>query len=180
MPNDSSLVPIDAIGKLIRMIRGKKGILDEDIAALYGIETRALNRAVRRHRERFPEDFMIELTLEEYRILISQNGTSESDVFTIGGRRKPPFVFTEQGVAMLSSVLNSPRAIEVNIAIMRTFVRLREILASNRNIERQLKSLDKKVANHDKLFRSIFDTIAQLMAADEKSTNRRIGFEQDS
>lgn len=180
MPNDKSIVPVENVGRLIRMVRGQKVILDEDIAKLYGIETRDLNRAVRRHLDRFPEDFMIELTLDEYKSLISQIGTSKDDTNKRGGRRKPPFVFTEQGVAMLSSVLNSPRAIEVNIAIMRAFVRLREILASNRNIERQLKSLDKKVASHDKQFKIIFDTIAKLMAPDEKTAKKPIGFKHDS
>lgn len=173
---NSSLIPVQNVGQLIRLVRGQKVIIDEDIAKLYGIETRDLNRAVRRHLDRFPDDFMIELTLEEYKSLISQNGTSKGDTTTRGGRRKPPFVFTEQGVAMLSSVLNSPRAIEVNIAIMRAFVRLREILASNRSIARKLESIEKKVARHDKQFDAIFDTIGKLMEPDPKSKKKPVGF----
>ena len=176
MPSNNSLVLVKNAGQLIRMVRGQKVILDEDIAKLYEVETRALNQAVKRNSERFPDDFMFQLTKDEYKSLISQNVISKPE--GRGGRRNPPLAFTEQGVAMLSSVLTSSRAAEVNIAIMRAFVRLREILASNRNIERQLKSLDKKVASHDKQFKIIFDTIAKLMAPDEKATKRPIGFKK--
>jgi hypothetical protein len=138
----------------------------------------SLNQAVKRNIERFPDDFMFQLTKDEYKSLISQNVISKPE--GRGGLRNPPLAFTEQGVAMLSSVLTSSRAAEVNIAIMRAFVRLREILVSNRNIERQLKSLDKKVASHDQQLKIIFDTIARLMAPDDKSKKRPLGFRNDT
>ena len=163
----TDIIPVENIGRFIRMVRGQKVILDEDIAKLYEVETRALNQQVKRNIKRFPDDFMFQLTMDEYKSLISQNVISKPE--GRGGRRKPPFVFTEQGVAMLSSVLTSSRAAQVNIAIMRAFVRLPEILASNRNIARQLNSLDKKVDKHDKQISTIFETIGKLMAPNDKS-----------
>jgi len=169
----TEIVPIEHVSSLIRIVRGQKVILDEDLAQLYEVETRILNRAVRRHLDRFPDDFMFKLTLDEYRALISQIGTSKSDVSgTRGGRRKPPLAFTEQGVAMLSTVLNSSRAIQVNIAIMRTFVRLREILAGNKKLAQKLLEMEKR---YDSQFKVVFDAIRQLMAPDD-SKKRKIGF----
>lgn len=170
----TDIVPVENVGRLIRIVRGQKVILDSDLAQLYEVETKTLNRAVKRNIDRFPDDFMFQLTKEEF--LRCQIGTSSEH----GGRRYTPYAFTEQGVAMLSGLLNSTRAIQANIAIMRAFVRIREILASNRNIEKQLKSLDKKVTSHDKQFKIIFDTIAKLMAPDDKNSKRPIGFKHDS
>ena len=169
------IIPVEHVSSLIRIVRGQKVILDEDLAQLYEVETRILNRAVRRHLDRFPDDFMFELTLDEYRALISQIGTSKSDTSGArGGRRKPPLAFSEQGVAMLSTVLNSSRAIQVNIAIMRTFVRLREILASNKKLAQKLSEMEKR---YDSQFNVVFEAIGQLMAS-EKSKGRKskIGF----
>ena len=133
----STIIPAERIQRCIYVIRGRKVLLDEDLATLYGVQTRVLNQAVSRNAERFPEDFMFRLNAAEFANLKSQNVTS-----SWGGRRKLPRAFTEQGVAMLSSVLRSPRAISVNIAIMRTFVRLREILADNADLRRKIEQHD--------------------------------------
>lgn len=143
-------------------------MLDADLAVLYGVETKALVQAVKRNAARFPADFMFQLDAEELEILRSQTVTSSS----WGGRRYPPYAFTEQGVAMLSSVLKSPRAIAVNIEIMRTFVRLREMLATHADLARKLAALEKK---YDSQFRMVFDAIRELMTPPEKP-KRRIGF----
>ncbi len=170
----TEIIPIEQVSSLIRIVRGQKVMLDEDLAQLYEVETRTLNRAVRRHLDRFPNDFMIELTLEEYRALISQIGTSKSDTIGArGGRRKPPLAFTEQGVAMLSTVLNSSRAIQVNISIMRTFVRLREILSGNKKLAQKLLEMERRYDNN---FNVIFEAIGQLLSPTKKSQNRPIGF----
>jgi hypothetical protein len=135
-----AIVSIDVIEKKIFVIRRLKVILDRDLAALYGVTTGNLNKAVSRNLERFPGDFMIQLTAEEFRDLKFHFGTS-----SWGGTRKPPRVFTEQGVAMLSSVLKSKLAIEVNILIMRAFVKLREMIASHKDLAKKLESLEKKL-----------------------------------
>lgn len=140
----------------IRIIRDDKVILDEDLADLYGVETKTLVRAVKRNLDRFPADFMFQLTNQEFKDLRCQIGTSSQ----WGGRRTPPYAFSEQGVAMLSSVLNSPQAVKVNIEIMRTFVRLRRMLASHADLAQQLEKLEQK---YDAQFRSVFDAIRQLM-----------------
>ena len=176
----SEIVPIEHVGSLIRIVRGQKVILDEDLARLYKVETRTLNQAVKRNIDRFPEDFMFQLSIDEYKSLISQNVTSKPDTSkTRGGRRKPSLAFTEQGVAMLSSVLNSPRAIQVNITIMRTFVRLREILSTNKALAKKLADIDTKMKNHDKQFEIVFEAIGQLMIPRHTSKNRPIGFGRD-
>jgi len=146
-------------------------MLDADLAALYGVETGALVRAVKRNSYRFPEDFMFQLTSQEFEILRCQFGISRS----WGGRRHAPYAFTEQGVAMLSSVLNSRRAVEVNVEIMRTFVRLRRILAENAGLARRLDDLEKK---YDVQFKVVFDAIRGLMQPPEPK-KRRIGFITD-
>lgn len=143
-------------------------MLDRDLAALYGVETKALNQAVKRNLERFPEDFMFQLSSEETANLRSQSVTSSS----WGGARTAPYAFTEQGVAMLSSVLRSPRAVEVNIAIMRAFVRVRQMLAGNAELSRKLAAMEKK---YDAQFRMVFDAIRQLMEPPPRAT-RKIGF----
>jgi len=141
-------------------------MLDADLAELYGVETKALNRAFMRNRERFPEDFAFQLTENEFEDLRCQIGTSRW-----GGRRYLPYAFTEQGVAMLSSVLRSKRAVQVNIEIMRAFVRLREILATHKDLARKLEALEKR---YDSQFRVVFDAIRQLMTPPE-SKKRKIG-----
>jgi phage regulator Rha-like protein len=152
------------------LIRGHKVILDADLAALYGVETKQLIRAVKRNLPRFPGDFMFQLNEEEFENLRYHSGTSSQ----WGGRRYPPYAFTEQGVAMLSSVLRSKRAIQVNIEIMRAFVRLRQMLASNKELAKRLDELEKK---YDAQFKVVFDAIRQLMAPQEPApSKRRIGF----
>ncbi len=163
-----NLIPAERIERAILFIRGQKVMLDRDLAGLYGIPTKALKQAVKRNPRRFPGDFMFVLDQKELAILRSQFVTSRS----WGGDRYPPMAFTEQGVAMLSSVLNSDRAIEVNIAIMRAFVKLRELLASNAELSRRLDELE---AKYDDQFRMVFDAIRQLMTPPEKE-RRKIGF----
>ena len=167
-PSKQALVPVERIERAILQIRDKKVILDADLASLYGVETRVLIQAVKRNLERFPEDFMFQLTQDEFVHLRSQIVTSRE----WGGRRYPPYAFTEQGVAMLSSVLRSPRAIQVNIEIMRAFVRLRKMLASHAELARRLDALEKK---YDSQFKVVFDAIRQLMAPPEPK-RRPIGF----
>jgi hypothetical protein len=162
-----SLVPMERIEKAILVLRGQKVILDKDLAALYGVTTGNVNRAVNRNLDRFPDDFMLQLTDEEFGNLIFHFGRS-----SWGGTRKRPRAFTEQGVAMLSSVLRSPRAVRVNIEIMRAFVRLREMIATNRDLARRLDELERR---YDAQFKGVFDTIRQLMAPPEKA-RRSIGF----
>lgn len=168
MAKRSAIVPIERIESTILLIRSHKVILDADLARLYGVATKALVQAAKRNRERFPTDFMFQLSPKEFKILRSQSVTSNPR----GGRRYPPYAFTEQGVAMLSSVLRSKRAVLVNIQIMRTFVRLRRILASHADLHRRLDALEKK---YDKHFKVVFDAIRELMAPPEKPS-RRIGF----
>ncbi len=167
MPGDS-LVPIERIERAILVIRGHKVMLDADLASLYSVEAKVLNQAVKRNVERFPADFMFQLTAEEADHLRSQSVTSSS----WGGRRYLPYVFTEQGVAMLSSVLRSPRAVQVNIEIMRAFVRLRQMLQQNADLARKLALLEGK---YDAQFRAVFDAIRELMKPPAKP-KRRIGF----
>jgi len=162
-----ALVPIEVIEKKILLIGGIKVILDKDLAALYGVTTGNLNKAVNRNRDRFPEDFMVQLTDVEFNNLKFHFGTS-----SWGGTRKPPRAFTEQGIAMLSSVLNSKRAIQVNIEIMRAFVKLREMIVSHKDLSRKLNELEKK---YDGQFQIVFEAIRQLIEVEE-SPKRKIGF----
>ena len=168
MVTKKSLIPVDRIEKAILLIHGQKVMLDADLAELYGVETKVLVQAVKRNLERFPEDFMFQLSQEEFAILRSQIVTSSD----WGGRRYPPYAFTEQGVAMLSSVLRSRRAIQVNIEIMRAFIRLRQMLASHVELARKLDALEKK---YDAQFKQVFEAIRQLMAPPEPK-RRPIGF----
>jgi len=165
-----SVVPAERIERSILLVRGHKVMLDSDLAELYAVETRALVQAIQRNRERFPDDFMFQLTKEEFDNLKSQSVISSSGW---GGRRFPPYAFTEQGVAMLSSVLHSERAVQVNIEIMRAFVRLREMLASNRELARRLDELEQR---YDAQFKAVFDAIRQLMAPPAQPSRRRLGF----
>jgi len=168
MVNEESLVPVERIEKAILLIRGQKVMLDGDLAALYGVETKMLVRAVKRNTNRFPTDFMFQLSKEEFDNLRFHFGTSSD----WGGRRYRPYAFTEQGVAMLSSVLHSPRAIQVNIEIMRAFIRLRQMLASHAELARKLDALEKK---YDAQFKQVFEAIRQLMIPPEPK-RRPIGF----
>ena len=161
----------EAIAGRIVMLRGERVLLDADLAELYGVETKTLNRAVKRRRDRFPHDFMFQLTGEEAGNLRYQFGTS-----SWGGRRYFPQAFTEQGVAMLSSVLHSKRADMVNVEIMRAFVRLRRILATHADLALKLAALEKK---YDAQFKSVFDVIRELMTPPEPPRKRRIGFVSD-
>src|SRR5258707_4475281 len=154
--NKHALVPVERIEQAILLLRGQKVMLDRDLAALYGVETKNLNKAVRRNLDRFPSDFMFQLTTEEAQNLRFQIGTSSSGY---GGRRYLPYVFTEQGVAMLSSVLRSKQAGQVNVAIMRAFVRLRETLALHKDLARKLTELEQKIEGHDSAIRSLFEAI---------------------
>jgi hypothetical protein len=166
-----SLIPAERIERAILFIRGQKVMLDRDLADLYGVPTKVLNQAVRRNRTRFPEDFMFQLSaaeLEDWRShFVTSNRTAKM------GLRRPPYVFTEQGVAMLSSVLRSQRAVAVNIEIMRAFVRLRQLLSSNAELARRLEELEKK---YDAQFRVVFDAIRQLMTPPPVTKKARIGF----
>ena len=174
MGSKLSVVPVERIERSILMIRGEKVILDAELAALYGVATKVLVQAVKRNLGRFPLDFMFQLTDEEFAHLRSQSVTSNLKGRR-GGRRYLPYAFTEQGVAMLSSVLNSPRAILVNVEIMRAFVRLRQMLASHADLARKLNALEKK---YDAQFKAVFDAIRQLMAP-PASKRRAIGFRVD-
>jgi hypothetical protein len=170
-----ALIAVERIRRRILVLRGEKVMLDEDLAELYGVATKVLNQAVRRNRRRFPPDFMFPLTNQEVTALRSQSVTSKR---ARGGRRYLPNVFTEQGVAMLSSVLQSERAIEVNILIMRAFVQLRDFLASQDQFRRKLAALERKLTEHDEKLTFVFEAIRQLTAPPGKNP-RRIGFRTD-
>jgi phage regulator Rha-like protein len=172
MKNETGIVVPEVIERRIILLRGQKVILDSHIAELYGVETYDLKRAVRRNKERFPGDFMLQLTAEEYDSLRRQFG-----VLKRGEHSKYlPVAFTEQGIAMLSGVLRSRRAVLVNIAIMRAFVRLREILATHKDLAEKLKELENKFESHDHKINAVFEAIRQLMSPPHPP-KRRIGFD---
>jgi len=162
------LIPQETIVNKILFVRGEKVMLDSDLARLYNVETKQLKRAVNRNLERFPEDFMFKLTREEYRALRCQNGTLKRGEHT----KYLPYVFTEQGIAMLSSILNSRRAILVNIEIVRTFIKIRKMLLSHKELQQKIASMESK---YDQQFKVVFDAIRQLLTPPEKP-KRRIGF----
>ena len=166
----ASLIRTERIERSILLIRREKVMLDVDLAELYRVETRTLLQAVKRNSERFPPDFAFQLTSQEF-----QNLRSQIVISSWGGRRYPPYAFTEHGVAMLSSVLRSPRAIQVNIAIMRAFVRLRETVSLHKELAAHLADLERKIASHDEGIRTLFEAIRQLMAPPERM-RRSIGF----
>ena len=186
----SSLLPLETITHRILLLREQKVLLDADLAALYGVETKVLLQAVKRNLERFPEDFMFQLSNQEFNVLRSQSVTSSSEALETlrwGGRRTAPYAFTEQGVAMLSSILSSPQAVQVNIAIMRAFVKLRELAMTHHDLAKQLNALEEKTANmamqHDTFARNtrvqlkqVFDAIRELMTPTEPTKKRPIGF----
>ena len=170
-PRATQIIPTERVEKFIHIARGERGLLDAYLASLYGVTTGNLNKAVARNQSRFPSDFMFQLSDEEAAALIFQTGRSKQR----GGRRHHPYAFTEQGVAMLSSVLRSERAVQVNVAIMRAFVGLRRLLAGNESLARKLAELERSVEGHDQAIKSLFNAIRQLMAPPEKP-RREIGF----
>lgn len=163
--NNLLAIPDEIISSKIYLIRDKKVMLDEDLAELYDVETRRLNEQVKRNISRFPEDFMFQLTKEEFDILLFQIGRS-----SWGGRRTPPYAFTEQGVAMLSGVLNSDRAIKVNIQIMRVFTKVREFLMDNLSVRLEIEEIKKKLASQDKNIELVFTYLDELI---EKHDTRK-------
>lgn len=167
----ANIVPLERIEQTIFLIRGEKVMLDSDLAELYGVTTANLNKAVSRNLDRFPPDFMFQLTKDEFENLIFHFGTS-----SWGGTRKLPRVFTEQGIAMLSGMLKSKRAVRVNVEIMRAFVRMRQMMASHKDLVRRLDALEQK---YDAKFKAVFDAIRKLMTPPEKPA-RRIGFRKQS
>ncbi|MCX7014803.1 MAG: ORF6N domain-containing protein [Candidatus Sumerlaeota bacterium] len=180
MKTGSLIVPYESIERSILLIREKKVILDADLANLYGVETRVLNQAIRRNAERFPEDFMFQISSEELAILKSQSVTSSSGW---GGRRKLPLAFTEHGTIMAASVLNSKRAVEVSVFVVRAFMRLREMLSGQKELAVKLAELERKSATHDGQILSLVEAIRQLMAPPPPPKRRRVGFiteEEDS
>lgn len=176
----------ESIARLVHVVRGERVLFDADLATLYGVSTKVLNQAVKRNLDRFPQDFMFRLTADEWRVIRSQSvtasgtGTNWSQIVTSSSKHRgtayPPYAFTEQGVAMLSSVLRSPRAVEVNIAIMRTFVELRRLMDSNRELARKIEAMEQR---YDEQFAVVFEAIKRLIAEDEArkaKPKRGIGF----
>lgn len=175
MADKESLVVAENIETRILTIRGQKVMLDADLAELYGVETKRLNEQVRRNSERFPEDFMFQLTSEEFIHLRSQIATSNNPVGR-GGRRYLPFVFTEHGAIMAASVLNSPRAVEISVHVVRAFVHLRELVSGHKELAQKLNQLERKVGAHDKAIAEIITAIRELMSPPEPKKKRPIGF----
>ena len=166
------IIPIERIQNSIYLIRRQKVIFDKDLASLYGVETKVLIQAVKRNIDRFPADFMFQLSDKEFSDLRSQFVTS-----SWGGRRYSPYAFTEQGVAMLSSVLKSKRAVEVNIAIMRTFVKLRQILASNELLRSKIEAMERR---YNEQFKVVFETINSMMLDEPQKPKRPIGYHTEA
>jgi hypothetical protein len=191
--SESHLIPAERIERRILLVRGQKVLLDFQLAELYEVETKALNQAVKRNLERFPEDFMFQLSAEEAEQILRSQTVMSSEASASKSAKLPPatwsqtvttsakfrrashlpFAFTEQGVAMLSSVLRSPRAVQVNIAIMRTFVQLRQLLSSHADLAKKLASLESK---YDQQFKAVFDAIRELMKPPTASQKREMGF----
>ena len=163
-------ISVEVVAAKILVVRGRKVMLDRDLAEMYGVETFNLNKAVKRNLERFPDDFMFRLTKEEFKNLIFQSGIS-----SWGGRRYLPYVFTEQGVAMLSTVLNSDRAIQVNIAIMRAFVKLRQFLSAHKELAEKLEELERKYQLHETDIQAIFEAIKKLIEPPDEPPKPRFG-----
>ena len=168
--SEKLIIPDEVVIKKIYYMRGQKVMLDSDLAELYGVETRVLNQQIKRNEDRFPEDFMFQLTAEEWENLMSQNGTS-----SWGGRRKLPYVFTEHGVLMLSSVLNSKKAIAVNIQIMRIFTKLREMILTHKDLLLEMEELRKKVAGQDDRIEMIYKYLVQFIK-EQEAPRKQIGF----
>lgn len=172
MSDTTALIPAEQIEQAIVLLRGQKVMLDRDLAGLYGVETKNLNKAVKRNLDRFPADFMFQLTAEEAESVRFQFGTIETGPYF----RYLPYAFTEQGVAMLSSVLQSPRAVQVNIAVMRAFVRLRETLSLHKELAHKLAELERRIESHDTSIQTLFEAIRQLMAPLTPAQKKPIGF----
>jgi hypothetical protein len=179
-------ISIEAVAYSIHVIRGEKVLLDADLATLYGVETRVLNQAVKRNLNRFPPDFMFQLTPTEFeelnssisQIVISNKPNRSGNLR--GGRQKMPYAFTEQGVAMLSSVLSSPRAIEVNIEIMRVFVKVRQVLATNEELAKRLSTVERTQEKHSENIEAILDVIRELVSPPDESVKKNpIGFAKE-
>ncbi|HED37638.1 MAG TPA: ORF6N domain-containing protein [Ignavibacteria bacterium] len=170
--NKVQVIPVEVVENKILMIRSQKVILDFHLAKLYNVETKILNKAVARNIDRFPVDFMFRLTQKEWNSLRFHFGTSNSGR---GGRRYLPFAFTEHGALMVASVLSSPAAVKISILVVRAFVRLREILAANKELAQKLKELELKTESHDKQITAIFDAINQLLAP-PPVTKKKMGF----
>lgn len=173
-PEERVLIPIERIERSILVIRGYRVMLDSDLAALYGVETRVLVQAVKRNWDRFPRDFMFQLTKEEFDNLRSQTVISKQ----WGGRRYPPYAFTEHGAVMLASVLNTPIAIRASIYVVRAFVQLREVLTTHKELAQKLTELEHKIEKHDESIRSILEAIRRLMTP-PKEQRRPIGFHSE-
>ena len=171
MATSPEIVPAELIERRIFLIRSYKVILDSDLAQLYGVPTKAFNQAVKRNLNRFPPDFMIQLTDEEAAVIRSQSVTGSHR-----NLRHRPYAFTEQGVAMLSSLLSSERAAQVNIAIMRVFVRLREVMASHRDLAEKIEALEEKYRDHDEEIQAIFGTLRDVLEPSTPQPRRQIGF----
>jgi len=171
-----SLLSPGFIERRIYLIRGHKVVLDSDLALLYGVTTTRLNEQVKRNLDRFPQDFMFQLTKEEWGSLMSQIAISKGGR---GGRRKVPYAFTEHGAVMAANVLNSPVAVRASITVVRAFVRLRQLLVSHEDLARKLDALEKKFEEHDAQFKVVFTAIRQLMAPEKPPKQRQIGFQAD-
>ena len=176
MSETSISLATEAIANRIVTLRGQRVIVDADLAALYGVPTKRLNEQVRRNAERFPDDFMFQLSDEEFESLRSQVATSNETRSQRGGRRYAPLVFTEHGAMMAGFVLNSPRAVEVSIYVVRAFVRLREVLTSSKDLAAKLTALERKLKGHDQAIAGILDAIRELMAPPPEPPKRPIGF----
>lgn len=171
MPTESLIIPSEKIASKIYIIRNKKVMMDRDLAKLYGVPTKSLNLAVKRNIKRFPGDFMFQLSKDESKNLRLQIETS-----SWGGLRYQPYAFTEHGVAMLSSVLNSDRAISINLQIIRTFIKIRELLTTNDALQRKIMELEKKYGSHDDKIKKIFATLNLLLMDEKTKSKKEIGF----
>jgi hypothetical protein len=173
---DKDIAPIGQIEDRIYVLRGKRVMLDSDLAVLYGVTTSRLNEQVSRNPDRFPEDFAFQLEKQEVTNLMSQIATSSGSPRRHGGRRKTPRVFTEHGAIMVASVLNSPRAVEVSVFVVRAFVKLRELAMAHKEIGQKLNQLERKVAGHDEAIAGLIRAIRELMIPPEPKRKRPIGF----
>lgn len=172
MKREKAIIHTRAIDNKILNLRDKKVILDSDLAEIYGITTGRLNEQIKRNVERFPDDFRFQLTASEYKLLISQFAISKKGR---GGRRKLPYVFTEHGVIMAANVLNTKRAVQMSVFVVRAFIRLRETIASHKDLARKLEELERKIEHHDEEIESIFEAIRELMETPEPP-KKQLGF----